>query len=181
MTAILATALLGPHAAAQSAGRNKIGVPASTIFKSMLRFAAAGESDKVERSLELLKPVLAEHVEAYGVSPASAVLVRVRSRETEKALDGIRELVVRDAAVLLRPVPAAPLDRARTLTRTAALEWRIVEEDLGKVAPRRTESIAQGFRDLFEAVETRDEAQMRSAVGRVDKALLGLFAGSANN
>jgi hypothetical protein len=171
----LLLAILAPGAAAQSDARNAMGVPASTVFKSMLRFAAIGEWTKVEKSLDLLKPVLAEHAAVLGNSRSNAVLERIRSRNTETVQDGIRQLIARDAAVLLRSVPGTPLDRSRTLSRTAALEWRIVEEDVRATDSHRADVIGGAFQVLFEAVETRDDARIYASAGGIEKDLLGLF------
>jgi hypothetical protein len=169
--------LAGAPAWAQSDARNQMGVPASTIFKSMLRFAASGDASKVEKSLDLLKPVLGEHEAAFGAASAGAVVDRIRKSKSEKSvLTAVRELVARDAAVLLRPVATAPLDRARTLSRTSVLEWRIVEDDVRQADARRADEVEAAFHALFESIETRDETQIHAASARVEKELLALFA-----
>jgi hypothetical protein len=176
-TAAVALLLAAPggRVAAQSEARNSMGVPASTIFKSMLRFAATGEWVKVEKSLDLLRPVLGEHTVVFGNARSNAMLDHIRSRNTDTVIDGIRQLVVRDAVVLLRAVPGAPLDRGRTFSRTAALEWRIVEEDVRQTDAHRADVIAGGFQVVFDAVETRDDARIRIATGVIEKDLLELY------
>src|SRR5687768_8137621 len=98
----LLIALLSSTAAAQSDARNNMSVPPSTIFKSMLRFAETGEWSKLNRSLTLLKPVLAEHEDAFGAAGNQGIVDRIHSEDPKAALQAVRALVVRDSVVLMR-------------------------------------------------------------------------------
>jgi hypothetical protein len=160
---------------AQSDERNRMGIPASTIFKSMLRFAAIGERSKVDKSLGLLKPVLAEHETHFGEDAVAPLVKRMQDRDTGTAERAIRSFVARDAVVLLRAIPEAPLDKARTLSRTAALEWRIVEESVARENPTAAESIAALFQKLFATIEKRYPDALRTVVDRAEKEILALF------
>ncbi len=178
MTALLAglTGLSGAvPALAQSDERNKIGVPPSTIFKSMLRFAAEGEGLKLDRSLALLKPILNEHETAWGADALESLLLQIRGRNADKSQQAVLALVARDAVLLMRGVPMVPLDRARTLARTAALEWRIVEPSARDADPAAAAKVEGRFRELFEVVESGDTSAARTLVGRLEKEILDLF------
>jgi hypothetical protein len=170
--------LIVTGASAQSDERNRMGVPPSTIFKSMLRFVSVGESSKVDRSLTLLKPVLDEHEAAFGVAAVDSLLDRIKGKDAQKSEQAVRLLIARDAVLLLRSVSGASLDRARTLARTAALEWRIVEEDLAQVdvaSAAAAKKISARFQELFTAVETKQLESIRTLSGRLERDILALF------
>jgi hypothetical protein len=174
-TAALALVLLGAQLGAQSQERNEMSVPPSTIFKGMLRFAAEGEPEKMRRSLDLLKPVLEEHETTFGRAAANTLIGRLRSSEPQTAVAAARLLIARDVVLLLRAVPAAPLDRARTLSRTAALEWRILaDESVTRNDPAAARTIETDFKDLFQTVEARDKGRASEIAARVEKGVLGL-------
>jgi hypothetical protein len=172
---VLALMLAGGELRAQSQERNQMSVPPSTIFKGMLRFALEGESEKMRRSLDMLKPVLEEHESTFGRAAASALLGKLRSPDPQTALGAVRLLIARDVVLLLRAVPSAALDRARTLSRTAALEWRILaEESAAKSRPDAARSIESAFKELFGGVEARDGGRVTALAASLEKDVLGV-------
>jgi hypothetical protein len=175
VAAALVLCAVADRALAQSEARNRMGIPPSTIFKSMLRFAAIGERVKVDKSLGLLKPVIAEHETHFGEAAVAPIVKRMQDRDPRTAEQGIRSFVARDAVVLLRGIPEAPLDRARTLSRTAALEWRIVEEFVTLADPAAARSIAAHFQELFGHIEGRRTSEIQAAVDEAEKDILALF------
>lgn len=102
-------------------------VPAFSVFEGMLRFAAAGERDKINRSLELLGPILVEHDRALGQGSSAAVTAALRNADGAALELAVQVLVARDVAVLLKRLADESRDRARTWARTAILEWRLIE------------------------------------------------------
>ena len=78
-------------------------------------------------------------------------------------------------AVLLRRLPGAPRDRARTWARTATLEWRLIEGAALARDLSATQSISGGLRDLGDAVDAGDLDEMGGLVAKAEKELLQLF------
>jgi hypothetical protein len=158
-------------AAAQD--RSQMDAPAFAVFERMLRMAGAGEREKIERSLQVLAPVLAEHERAFGAGSGNLIADALRNADTASIERAVQALVARDVVVLLRRLTGATRDQARTWARTAVLEWRLIESvprDL-----RAAQAISKGLRDVSEAVEAGDLGEARSEAARVEKELLQLF------
>lgn len=173
----LLLALVAPLLLATPADdRSQMDVPALSVFQGMLRFAEAGESDKLQRAAALLGPVLAEHELAFGAAQQRAVLdLLAVGGDRGNLLRGVRALVARDVVVLLRKLQAAPAERARTFVRTAALEWGLLEGVALQQDLRIAQSVSAQIRDLRDAVDAGDLRDAVAAVPRVEADLASLF------
>ena len=150
-------------------------VPAFSVFEGMLRFAEAGERDKINRSLELLGPVLAEHDRVLGPGASAALTAAFQSSDTGVLKRAVQALVARDVAVLLRRLAGATRDRARTWARTASLEWRLIEAAALARDLRAAQSISGGLRDVGDAVDAGDRDEAGALVPKAEKEILQLF------
>lgn len=167
--------LVGGAAAQQLEQRSLMNPAPVTVFEGMLRFASAADFPKLERSLTLLEPVLAEHRAAYGPEGATDGLEGLKGPTRIDALRAVRLLVARDVVVILRAVPQVAGQRSATLARMAILEWRLVEEAAGQIDLRAAHSISSSMRDLEHAVTNGDKASVRETVPRLEKEILALF------
>jgi hypothetical protein len=173
--ATLLVAALALAAGPAEPDRSQMGVPAFSVFEGMLRFAAAGERDKIDRSLDLLAPVLAEHDRIFGTGSSAAVTAAMRTDDKGDIELAVRTLVARDVAVLLRRLAGAPRDRARTWARTAMLEWRLIEGTALARDLRAAQSISLELRDLGDAIGAGDVEEAGTLVPKAEKELLQLF------
>lgn len=162
--------------AAPADERSQMTVPALSIFQGMLRFAEAGDNDKLQKSVTLLGPVLADHERAFGQAHNST-LVDLLSRSADRGslLRGVRALVASDVVVLLRKLAAAPADRARTFTRTAALEWGLLEGVAIQQDLRVAQSVSARIRDIRDAVDAGDLQDAAGEASKLEGDLSSLF------
>ena len=152
----------------QPLDRSRLPVPPARIFESMLRLAEEGDLERVRRSMEALAPVMAEHERVLGAAEHGETTTLLRSAEKDVVLRGVRRLVARDVIVLLRSMPDAPPDRARTLLLTAALEWRLLEAAVARRDMRSAQGISARFRDLSAATSEGDSGAIGALVGDVE-------------
>lgn len=146
-------------------------VPAFPVLEGLLRFASAGEADKIERSLQLLSPLLAEHERLLDPPGSGAAVAALRSGESARLEAAARSLIAHDVIALLRRLDPATPDRSRTWARTAVLEWRLIEGAAIGRDLRGAQAVAAAFRDLVDALEAGDLDEARAAVLPVEKAL----------
>jgi hypothetical protein len=176
MAAILLATLWPAQAGEAGDARSRMSVPPPTVFQGMLRFAAEGEAAKLERSLDLLGPVLAEHERVFGQEATRALIDRLRGSDRTRLVGAVRLLVARDIVVLLRDLPGAPRPRAQTLLRTAMVEWRLLEGAALGIDLRHAQSVSRLLRDVEAAVESGQAEEIGPLVERIEKELLRLIA-----
>ncbi|MGE0454743.1 MAG: hypothetical protein AB7O37_10450 [Vicinamibacteria bacterium] len=162
--------------AGQADERTRMQVPPLAIFESMLRFAEGGEADKIARSLELLAPVLAQHAARFGAEQQQALLSSLAQPDAGGLAQAVRQLVARDILVLLAALQAAPAPRARTIVRTAALEWSLIEPAALKEDARVAQGISALLRDVREAVEAAALREAAPELRRLERGLTSMFS-----
>lgn len=155
--------------------RSRMTVPALSVFQGMLRFADAGEGDKVQRSLAVLAPVLAEHERAIGQAQHASLLEALADTDRSSLRRAVQALVARDVLVLLRKVRAGPVERARTWVRTASLEWGLLEGVALQQDIRVAASVSARLRDVKDAVDAGDLQEAASLAAQLEKDLSALF------
>lgn len=155
--------------------RSRMTVPALSVFQSMLRFADAGESEKVQRSLAVLAPVLADHERVIGQVQHSSLLEALADADRSTLRRAVQALVARDVLVLLLNVRAGPAQRARTLVRTASLEWGLLEGVALQQDLRVAESVSARLRDVGNAVDAGDLEDAAALASKLEKDLSALF------
>ena len=178
---LLLVLLPGTVAQPQSDGRNRMDVPPTTIFKSMLRFATEREPAKIERSLGLLEPVLSEHRAEFGAASVDALAQRAGSRDAKTSQQAILALIALDVALLLRNIPAVPPARARTVLLAAAVEWQIVEDSLtqaGSADSAAARKVSQRFQELLGVISGKNEkdaASVRTLSASLERDVMALI------
>jgi hypothetical protein len=177
---LLVFLLAATLAAPQSEERNRMDVPPTTIFKSLLRLAAEQDQTKMERALGFLKPVLTEHRAAFGAASVEGLTHRITAGDAQTSAQAIRTLIGHDVVLLLRAAAAAPPARARTVVLVAAVEWRIVEDGLtqaGSADSAAARKISERLQDVVAVIDGKnaDAGTLTRLSERLERDVTALF------
>ncbi len=155
--------------------RASASVPPYKVFEGMLGYAEDADTARVQRSLELLGPVLTEHLDALGPAERESLLVPLGSAERQTLVVGVRRLVARDVIVLLRGLATSPPERARTSVRAAGLEWALLQPSAVQVDASAARVLELGLRELTAIVDAGNLAATPPIVAEIERTLRGLF------
>ncbi len=139
------------------------------IYERMLLLAEMGETEKLRRAFSLVEPLTREHAAALG-RRADDVTALIQSDAASERLRGVRRLVARDVATLLLGVANAPTDRARTLLRSASIQWSLLEASTAsgpKFASRLAAAVV--------AIDANRLAEARASSVGVAREIVSLF------
>ncbi len=144
------------------------------VFERLKMLASEADVALLGRYALALRPVLSEHDRVLGrASPDFAT--RLRSPEPAERVGAVRLLIARDTVVLLKAMESASPGEARTLAKTALLEWRLLTRDSGTRPELDTLGAAlEGLLDGVAVGRRVDVSASRSIAGR----LLALFSGN---
>jgi len=155
--------------------RSGVAAPPYKVFEGMLGYAVDGDTARVQRSLELLGPVLTEHLDALGPAERESLLVPLGSAERRTLVAGVRRLVARDVIVLLRGLATSPPDRARTSVRAAALEWALLQPSAAQADAPAARALELRLRELTATVDAGNLAAAPAMVAAIERTLRALF------
>ena len=141
--------------------REGLSIPPSQVFKGMLDFAKSGDPKKIEKSLQLLTPLLSAFSQKYGIDHGSEIRSALSdatyadsplsAKDKDRALKGIQRLIYSDIKDLFDQadmVIKESKERAQIKFKTAFLDYLILGPYVEVKNFQSDGKIKRGFRDI---------------------------------
>jgi hypothetical protein len=154
---VMVLGFFGVHDAWAQSYRNAVQVPPVEVYQSMLSFVDRKEYSKVQSSLNVLAPIV-DHIRAkFSVNPADDINRAVKKGNRDEVLMSVQALIMLDIEDLLdealRQVDSSP-DSAKTLVKTARLDYELLSPSVSKVEFSADQKIKKDFNDSFRVMGT---------------------------
>lgn len=146
--------------------REGLAIPPVQVFTGMLDFAKSGKYEKVEKSLQILTPLLTALSQKYGTdfaseikSTISAVIYAdsVSAKDKDKILKGIQKLIFADMKDLFDQadlVIKESNEKAQVKYKTAFLDYLLLGPYIEAKNFQSDGKIKRGFRDIQFTIES---------------------------
>ncbi len=146
--------------------REGLAIPPVQVFTGMLDFAKSGKYEKVEKSLQILTPLLTALSQKYGTdfaseikSTISAVIYAdsVSAKDKDKILKGIQKLIFADMKDLFDQadlVIRESNEKAQVKYKTAFLDYLLLGPYIEAKNFQSDGKIKRGFRDIQFTIES---------------------------
>ncbi len=137
--------------------REGLSIPPAQIFNGINGFAKSGDYEKIEKSLQLLTPLLTALSQKYGIDYASEIISAIAVKDKDKVLKGIQRLIFSDMKDLFDQadlVIKESKDRAQVKFKTAFLDYLILGSYVETKNFQSDGKIKRGFRDIQFTIES---------------------------
>ncbi len=153
--------IIMPDIARGQSYREGLSIPPSQIFKGMLDYAKSGDPKKIEKSLQLLTPLLSAFSQKYGINHGSEIRSALSDatyadspmsvKDRDRAIKGIQRLIFSDIKDLFDQadiVIRESKEKAQIKFKTAFLDYLILGPYVETKNFQSDGKIKRGFRDI---------------------------------
>ncbi|MBI5746874.1 MAG: hypothetical protein HZA13_07715 [Nitrospirae bacterium] len=131
--------------------REGLSIPPAQIFNGINGFAKSGDYEKIEKSLQLLTPLLTALSQKYGIDYTSEIRSAIAVKDKDKVLKGIQRLIFSDMKDLFDQadlVIKESKDKAQVKFKTAFLDYLLLGPFVEAKNFPSDGKIKRGFRDI---------------------------------
>lgn len=131
--------------------REGLSIPPVQVFNGINGFAKSGDYEKIEKSLQILTPLLTALSQKYGIDYASEIRSAIAVKDKDKVLKGIQRLIFSDMKDLFDQadlIIKESKDRAQVKFKTAFLNYLILGPYVEVKNFQSDGKIKRGFRDI---------------------------------
>ena len=131
--------------------REGLSIPPSQVFNGMIGFAKTGDYEKIEKSLQILTPLLTALSQKYGTDYASEIRSVISAKDKDKVLKVIQRLIFSDIRDLFDQadlVIKESKDKAKVKYKTAFLDYLLLGPYIETKNFQTDGKIKRGFRDI---------------------------------
>lgn len=160
IAAILFFLILFPDIARGQPYREGLSIPPVQVFSGMFDFAKSGKYEKIEKSLQLLTPLVSALSQKYNIDHNSEIRSAITAisysdsisaKDKDKVLRGIQRLIFSDIRDLFDQadlVIKESKDKAQVKFKTAMLDYLILSPFIEAKNFPSDGKIKRGFRDI---------------------------------
>ena len=175
--ALMVALMLGPAALGLSQPyRDNLVLPANEIYQKMLGYALDKEFEKVERSLQLTKPVTQAMNSKFKVNIEAEIKNGLDKKDQEQVIRGIQRLIwldMKDMMSLGTDVAQESQDKAAAKFKSAFLDYLLLSPYIQTKSFSSDQKIKNNFRKTVVTASSAED--FRRTAAEIEQDLMTAF------